>query len=99
MERQMAKPHPTHLFPPEDPTDLKATDLVTPSVAAGILKKHLVTLAVWRRQRRGPAFVQGDDVRAVLYRVGALWEWAARNTIDPSKASAAKNPPKSSNQI
>jgi hypothetical protein len=62
-----------------------ANDLVKPQVAAIILKKHLVTLAVWRREARGPAYIRGADVRAVLYRVGDLWDWAQRNTVDPSK--------------
>jgi hypothetical protein len=67
-----------------------ANDLVTPQVAATILKKHLVTLAVWRREGRGPAFIRGLDVRAVLYRVGDLWDWAQRNTIDPSNSRHLK---------
>jgi hypothetical protein len=70
--------------------NFNANDLVKPQVAATILKKHLVTLAVWRREARGPAFIRGLDVRAVLYRVGDLWDWAQRNTVDPSKLTHLK---------
>ena len=67
-----------------------ANDLVRPQVAANILKKSLITLAVWRREARGPAFIRGSDVRAILYRVGDLWDWAQRNTVDPSKFTHLK---------
>jgi hypothetical protein len=93
MERSM-KAKPSHAFGIAEGESssryFDANDLVTPQVAANILKKHLVTLAVWRREARGPAYIRGLDVRAVLYRVGDLWDWAQRNTVYPSNSTHLK---------
>jgi hypothetical protein len=72
-----------------DALNLKATDLVKTPIAAGVLGKHEVTLRAWRVDGRGPPYSKDPDPRgaSVLYRVGDLWIWCERNTIDPGRLS------------
>ena len=67
-----------------DSLNLKESDLVKTPIAAGVLGKHEVTLRAWRVDGRGPPFIKSPDGAAVLYRVGDLWDWRKRNTVDPA---------------
>jgi hypothetical protein len=71
-----------------DSLNLKDSDLVVTTIAAGILEKHEVTLRTWRSDRRGPPYSQERNGAAVLYRVGDLWNWCKRNIVD----SAVRRP-------
>jgi Helix-turn-helix domain len=76
-------------------------DLLDTKQAAALLGVHEITLVVWRRERRGPPFVTGKDVRLVLYRKADIEKWLEKNlvrtdgraqapAIDRGKARAAK---------
>lgn len=60
-------------------------DTVTTPVAAGELGKHPVTLAIWRKRGVGPAYSRSTETRCVLYRVGDLRAWVAKDRIVPNK--------------
>lgn len=70
-----------------DSLNLKESDLVKTPIAAGVLGKHEVTLRAWRVEGRGPPFSKDPDGASVLYRVGALWAYAQKHTVDPSTLS------------
>jgi hypothetical protein len=67
-------------------TKYTANDLVGTNPAAVLVDKHPVTLAIWRKEDppRGPPFIKDPKVRTYLYRVGDLWEYARRHTVDPA---------------
>jgi Helix-turn-helix domain len=59
-------------------------DLLDTKQAAALLGVHEITLVVWRRERRGPPYVAGKDVRLVLYRRKDLDTWLASNLVKPA---------------
>jgi hypothetical protein len=71
-----------------DSLNLKESDLVKTPIAAGVLGRHDVTLRAWRVDGRGPPYIKDPAGASVLYRVGALWAYAERNTHDPSTFSS-----------
>ncbi len=71
-----------------DALNLKATDRVKTPVASAVLDKHEVTLRTWRSEGRGPPYFKDPDGKSVLYKVGDLWAWTERNTIDPASLSS-----------
>jgi hypothetical protein len=74
-----------------DAFHLKPTDLVKTPVAAGVLGKHEVTLRAWRVDGRGPPYIKDPDGASVLYLVAGLWDWCARNTVDPANVLNDEN--------
>jgi hypothetical protein len=75
-----------------DALNLKATDRVTTEVAAGLLCKHPVTLRTWRCEGRGPPHFKDPEGKSVLYKVGDLWAWTEKNTVDPRIAEPLAKP-------
>lgn len=73
-----------------DALNLKSTDLVKTAIAAAILGKHEVTLRAWRVEGRGPPYFKDPDGTSVLYRIGALWAYAQKHTVDPTKTGVAR---------
>jgi hypothetical protein len=65
-------------------TDIDPTELVPDVRAAEILHQTAGTLATWRSQRRGPAFVKLG--RRVFYRRDDLHAYIAEQRRDPAAA-------------
>lgn len=54
--------------------------LLTPKEAAGYMKMSTNTLAAWRSQKRGPAFIRTG--RVIKYDQAALDSYLKRNIVD-----------------
>lgn len=63
---------------------LQPNDVIREHIAACVIDRHRVTLRIWRRQGRGPAYIK-DAFGNIQYRYGDLLEYFKSNTIDPSK--------------
>jgi hypothetical protein len=59
-------------------------DLLDTKQAAALLGVHEITMVIWRRERRGPPYAAGKDVRLVLYRRADLDAWLRSNLVKPA---------------
>lgn len=64
-------------------THVPTGNLLDTDQTAVELGVHPITLVVWRREKRGPPYVTGKDVRLVLYRRADLDKWLASNLVQP----------------
>jgi len=63
-------------------------EFLTTEQAAAALKKHPLTLVVWRRRNVGPPFVRATDVRCVLYKKTDIFAWAERGRVETSSTQS-----------
>lgn len=70
----------------KDETGTRASDLLTESEAAAMLRVRAVTLKRWRRERKGPRFVRLGPTR-VRYRRTDIDSWLDGRSIDPAVAA------------
>jgi len=76
----------TRLTARAEQQDLSRLRLLLPAAVAELTGLSVETLAQWRSQRRGPAFVKLSRNR-VGYRVNDLDEWLAARVVTPHSAS------------
>jgi len=66
-------------------------ELLTTAQAAQLLQVHPLTLVLWRRQHRGPRYLDAPDARLIRYRRADLFRWLGTSNIQ-SMPKRAKIP-------
>lgn len=59
-----------------------AIGLLSQDDVASMIGVSKTTLRIWRREKRGPAFIKLE--KAVLYRLSDVQNWLASRVVDPS---------------
>ena len=63
--------------------------LGTPEEVANYLRKSVGTMANWRCQGLGPAYIKDGDSKGVLYRWADVEDWIESKTIHPGRVPRA----------
>jgi hypothetical protein len=61
---------------PDDP------ELLTTEQFCKLVQIHPITAILWRRQGKGPAFIDAPDARFIRYRRDDILAWLERGRVD-----------------
>jgi hypothetical protein len=64
-------------------------ELLTTDQAAELLQVHPITLVLWRRENRGPPFIDATDARFIRYLRTDVSAWLEQNRRNTSPANAS----------
>ena len=73
-------------------------ELLTSNQAAELLQVHPITMVLWRRESRGPPFIDATDARFIRYLRTDVSAWLEQNRRNTSPDNASFLPVHKSNK-